>query len=463
MYRKFLLYIVLALVCVACSTDDMLGEGGKEGGKVTFSLFASKANTGTLVGDAEECELIKWYRVVITKPGSQQIVRCIDNTLGSAVEKDQLEEIQITPGTYSVYAFANIDFDYLNDLGIKEGGTIPANINTLTYRVPHHFAATPDADGNPQGQLVSAEDFADAGEYIPMTGLAPQTIEASTRVSQTYNIEVRRLFAKLEFVFTNKTTSDIQVNGLSVGGMNYNAQAAGNILLMNYEEQRHQLNYTVPEKPATLSFAFGTPEVLSKDGPAVSHSFYVLESRADNATNTFPLSFNITKKGVSPSATEDAVRYALTDPNTITLIHRNDWIVLPITLTDWQMRLEGLSYPPIGGYAEADIAENDQQDFLVTFYGPGDFVIRPFVRRYYDAADWFGLDDKTRIEGDPVIEVDNTSKLFNKVPRLTKSGEILGTMNQAPGKVASLTVSLNVKVSASLTQTIKRKIYVTQK
>lgn len=465
MFKKIFFYIALIVAFVACS-DDVATEK-ENGGEVTFALRASRANTGAYVPDAASCELIKWYRVVITERNSRSIIRCIDKTLASSVEMDPMDEIKLSPGMYDVYAFANIDFDYLAGLGIKEGGSVPTDIQTKGYLVPDYFNATLNADNDYEGQLVNADAFAAAGHYIPMTGIAPQPIEVTDRVNQTFDIEVRRLFAKLEFVFSNNLAQNLQVNGLSVGEMTHNAAAGGSIRLMNYEESRDRLNLLefTPDKAATLSHTFAAPAVIPNDGTEVSRSFYVLESLGNSVTNSFPLSFSVTPEGQSAGSVADDIRLALTDEKTITLIHRNDWIVIPVKLIDWQMRLEAVHYPPIGGYPEADIDMDNSVEFVVTFHGPGDFELRPFVRKYFGSAEWFGVNDPTKVVGAPVITFEDPDHLLAKVPVFSKSGEIICRMNLKPGKQAILTVALDVKQSEEplVTRTIKRKIYITQK
>lgn len=461
---RHIFFLLLATICLVACTDDQESKDDYKG-EVRFSLSATRANTGDYVADAADCELIKWYRVVITSNNNRTILRCIDKTLSSAVELDPMDEIVLNEGTYNVYAFANIDFDYLTSLGIKEGGTVPADITTLRYKVPTYFNATPDANGKLQGALVSASDFAAAGGYIPMTSLAPQTVQVTSRVSQTFNIEVRRLFAKLEFVFSNTTGEHLQVNGISVGNMTVNKSSTeGSILLRNYEENRDML--TIEDITATLSHNFETPSVIKSNGTEVSHSFYVLESIANTITRSFDLAFNITHEGeAATGAPEDYMRYALTDPNTLTLIHRNDWIVIPITFSDWQMRLEARTYPPIGGYPEAEIEETESNEFVVKFDGGGEFSIRPFIRKFSDGDNWFGLDNTAKIQGTPVITVDDTDGIFLTEPTLNATSEIRGRMKVAPGKQAIITLTVKVITSTSplVTKVLTRKIFVTQK
>lgn len=463
---KRLTYIILTVLLLTACTADVSDRGGT--GVMRFSLSARTVNTGDYTNGELECERIRWYRVIITSASDRRVIYSIDKKLDESVVLDELEELILTAGTYHVYAFANIDTTYLSSLGLTEGGMVPENINTIRYTIPGYFNATEDPTTQQlQGDLVEVSQFAAAGHYVPMTGLAPQVIEVSQRVTQTYNIEVRRLFAKMEFAFRNATSEDLQINSIAVSDMTTNI-SGGSVLLMNYEENRQSIDLPYVLKDATLSHPFASPLAVYAAGETVRRSFYVLESRASRITNSFDLRFGITRLGESESgvATDD-MRYALTDPATLTLIHRNDWITIPVTLGDWQMRLEARSYPPIGGYAEAELDQQSSDEFVVAFVGGGDFVIRPFIRKAYDGSDWFGIDDKTKVVGTPEIEVqDGPSKLFINDPELTASGEILGKMAIFPGRSACITIRVRVIEGTTpllTTKTLTRKIYVTQK
>lgn len=447
------------LTLAACTAED---ETMDDRGTVRFSLGATRANTGSYVSEATDCELIKWYRVAMTQRGSREIVLCIDKDLTQARELDPLDEIQLNPGSYDVYAFANIDRAYLDGLGIRKGGAVPEDIGTLRYAVPGYFDATPDAEGRLQGTLLSTEAFAAAGGYIPMTSLAPQQVEVSARVSQTFNIEVRRLFAKLEFVFRNPTDEDLQVNSIAVGNMTPRGEAPGSILLMNYEESRDALSLPADLKQATFTHTFASPSQLAARTGTATHSFYVLESRANSITNSFSLDFNVTRKGEAPTGSkEDYMRWALTDPATITLLHRNDWLVLPITLGEWQLRLEARSYPPIGGYPEAEVT-GESDEFNVKFRYMGEFSIRPSLRKY-GTTDWIYLDDTSVVESYD-LTVDTTSDgltdIFKKKP-VKKGSEIIGTIKSGVKGTALVTLTVHIDDGTGFKRTLTRKLYIT--
>lgn len=443
--RNYILTLLCMILASACSQEQP--EPNTTQGQKTARIRLS-APLGSRPKDAvSEYELIQYYRVVFaTVDGT--IARCIDGECDPAVELDPIETT-LGLGTYHVYGFANIDRDYLDGLGLHEGGQVPGNISNIRYFMPEPFSST---------ELLPVESMT---KPIPMTS-ARQSITVTGR-NQTFGIEVRRLFAKLEFVFSNPTNKDMQLASQSISNLTINgASGNGSILLMNYQEPVNSLNLPSPCPMASLTHTYATPLALSAGTTGVSQAFYVLESRSEEVSNSFFLDFDVR---TTENPTEEGFRYALTDPNTFTLIHRNDWIRIPITLGEWQMRLEARSYPPIGGYAEADVEESESNEFVVSFKGGGEFVIRPFIRKYYDESDWFGIDNKAKVVGTPTITVDDSESLFLTSPSLSNSGEILGKMNIAQGKKACIEIAVDVATSTSplITKTLKRKIFVTQK
>lgn len=445
--------MMVAISFMACTDDDAAtsNEEGSYDGKVRVVL-ATRANTGEYVPDFLSKELISTYSVVFADDRGN-VVEVVDGTCSPTVELDPFD-VQLSAGNYKIYAFANISKSYINSLGLVKGGKVPADLSTKRFVVPDVFN---------NSSLPYAADYAG---FVPMTGICPQEIEVTGRITQTFAVEVRRIFAKVEFVFQNNTPKNLQLNALSISDMTVNS-GLGSVLLMNYEEDRDHLSLPAGDTSyRTLSYNYGSPLVINSGATSASQTFYVLESRANNITNSFQLDFNITDKGVAPSGDEDDyMRYGLTNPATLTLIHRNDWITIPITLIDWQMRLEARSYPPIGGYPEAEIEETASNEFVVTFHGGGDFSIRPFIRKYSDGSEWFGIDDKAQISGTPTVTVDDPMSLFTKTPELKATGEIIGRMRVYAGYTACITVTADVVISNSplVTKTLKRKIYVTQK
>lgn len=461
------LILALVAVCMAsCTSDELPGNKPASGGdevKVNFTL-ASRASSG--IGTPEnpvaalEVERFNRYWVVFTDgSANNNIVAIVKNTC-PLTERDEFT-VSLSPGSYKVYGFANIDGAYLDGLGIREGQKMPDLSGTLF---------TPDSRffGNSVTTLLPVETFqADytAGNNlgIPMTSSGGQTVNITNAVTVTTSIEVVRMFAKVEFVFGNNTANDLTLRGQSISNLSVNRPGGGYIPLYNDDDRNFDFLNATPFK--TLSHSYGAGLDLPQGASGVKRAFYVLESKADELTNSFLLDFNVVTKGEAPVDETDYMRYALTDEHTLTAIRRNDWLRIPVTFTDWQMRLEAHTYPPIGGYPEAEISETESNEFVVVFDGGGDFTIRPFIRKFGDGDNWFGIDNTAKIQGTPMITVDDTDGLFLTAPALNATGEIRGRMRVASGKNAIITITTTVITSTTplMTKPLTRKIYVTQK
>lgn len=458
---------MLLCLCLftACASEE--GEHATEYGdavKVSFKLNAtdpakqSRANTGQYVAAVEPWELIHSYRVVITD-NAGKIVALTDKTLDGSTEYDPVD-IELRRGTYKAYGFANIDFTYLSDLGITMGATMP-NLDDIRYFVEGYGAQYFNGE-----TLLPMSVLQNSGKYIPMTSVNGQEVTVTDRVNQTFGIEVRRLFAKIEFAFTNSTTQDLQLNSLSVSNLTINKNNTPAIFLMNHEDQGTDLCY-LPEtfEQATQKHVFATPLALETgaDKAAKTECFYVLESKADANTNSFMLNFNITPKA-STATYADSDRYALTNPETLTLIHRNDWIKIPITIGDWLMDLDVYCYPPIGGYPEAEVEKTSETEFHTTFLSPGEIAIDANFHKFYDEATKFYLTDFDRIVGTPSIVIGGNTAIFDKQPTL-RSGEITARLNNTAGTayVDLTTTFYPDAANKSVTKTMTRRIYITRK
>lgn len=444
---RILPLVLLANVIFSCTGDydDIENSEDYTGTPVSVAVnIATKANTGVYAAPVDPEDLIAKYRIAFAQTNGR-IVAIVDNTC-APTEKDPFE-VRLSPGTYNVYAFANMDGNYLDELGIIEGNNIPSNIKTLRYHVPGHFS---------DGKLLAKEDL---GGYIPMTGICPQRIQITERVNQTFNVEVRRLFAKIQFDYTNKTKTKWELRSQSIHDLTVNAtDGNGSILLMNYEEGRDQLSLLTPAPKATLSHTYTTPLTLNAEGGEASQTFYVLESEANSLTNCFMMEFNVALPKSEDS--DENIRYSLTDPSVLTLIHRNDWIRIPVTLADWLLHLEVLFYPPIGGYPGAEIKEDGTNEFTVSFASGGDFIINPTVYRYDLPEDKFSFTDTRRVLGTPTITTTGDISIFEygKQPRFTDSGEILGTLSNSFKGTACVTVSMDIITNPGVTPAVIKKL-----
>lgn len=228
-YAFLLRYALLALplACASlmssCSDDD---DGGTyDNGPVTVRLNVSAAQIGDLNGTraegdivpADEHEFINTLKVYIVND-AKQIVQDLSPDLSSNIlaKTGDLEEwhsdpITIASGTYTVYAFANVD-GYDGEFGTESGQRAITQM-TMTEFLNDCFAIDQQVrDGdlaeyriyNPAENL----DFAN-GMYIPMS--AKKTITVTPNTSDI-SIGLDRLVSKVritvpdnQYVSTNST------------------------------------------------------------------------------------------------------------------------------------------------------------------------------------------------------------------------------------------------------------------
>lgn len=486
--KKLLLALLipcLALI-VGCSesVDDEYAKNFGDYVSVTVDLGAASpgqssraANTGQYVADVEPWELMRQYRVVFAGTDGT-IYAVVDKEIqGDPVESDAVS-VELRTGDYMVYAFANIPTADLSEF--VKGATIPSDLATRHYFVSKYFSTT-----DTEKRLLPVETFADDFAHgrnvgIPMTSVCGQAVHVTERVNQRFGIEVRRLFAKLQFDFSYRLPAgspDLRLKSQSVSNLTVNEVKGVKvpaIRMMNYEGLIPDEDRTVAPLLASgfkfdkLSHSYGAGLALTPlgatSGVQQSQSFYVLESLGDEATNSFELEFDVEKAvGMTPEA--DKVRYGITNPDNLTCIHRNDWIRIPVTIGEWTMDLDVYCYPPIGGYPEAHIDKPSETEFHVTFDSPGAIALYPSFHRYFDDASKFTLADLGRIVS-VTIDGPKGDDIFvgGKAPRY-KSGEITATLATAEGTayIDVTTVFRPDPAQPAITKSIKRRIYLTRK
>ena len=116
---------------------------------------------------------------------------------------------------------------------------------------------------------------------------------------------------------------------------------------------------TVRYQPATIPLTLAA----KNDGNTEDEGtffFYVNETDATFTTteNQLSLRFKVQRQRADNQWYDEEIRYGVTthygNGNTgqdgFNVIRRNDWIHIPIHLTDWQFRIEPLAFVPIAGY-----------------------------------------------------------------------------------------------------------------
>lgn len=192
-----------------------------------------------------------------------------------------------------------------------------------------------------------------------------------------YNLDKDKEYAFSDIVITgNVQTTD----GVTLEGLTLPSGASTDVGTVTY----------TPSSAFTLDAKGGTK-------PTGSLFFYVNETDASFTTmqNQLSLRFKIKRGG-----TIQELRYGVTThyddgttgSNGFNVIRRNDWIHIPVILTDWQFRVEPLAFVPIAGYPAATVSS----DGLTTTFSTGGMIaLQPFVKKY-DENTW-------RAFGDPEI------------------------------------------------------------
>ncbi len=421
-----LLVAAMGFACFSCSEDvseradePVLPQNKSIAVTVATKDIATRA-MGTFTADALPNELIHSCFVVFVNADGT-VAEVVDLPSSAGVPSQEFNVV-LKQGKYDVYAFANILKTSLSSLKVTKGETF-GNIAAATYDV--------------NAKTLTASD------NIPMSGFlnnmevaANGTVKIGDIPKNEVTIQVTRMVGKLEFQFTNASTSDITVTEVS-----FKPTAKGEVKLLpgggisagESEEDG------VKKNP---NLALSTDE----DNKTKSFAFYIREVKSDHPTGNFPITIKY-KKGAS--GTEETLTALLYD---LTQIYRNDWIRVPITLTDYKLTLDVEFYPPIGGFP-AVISEEKEDEYYVTFGTGG----------------WFGIDvvavnkaDDTPKKAE-IIGVDydeNASTFFRKNPTVESSGELTGEINFDLTSGANSVVTIKVKViDGTVEKEFKRKLH----
>lgn len=210
----WLLPWLCAVPLASCSFDDDIDTGGD--GTATLQLSITAREEGDLNTRADEvgtngeymhnlCVLIVDGNNVVTK---KLLPNTDDEFVGNtAAQQGNLKSWVSDPftlpeGTYTVYAFANIDTYYDNLWGSLTGLQSGASLTTLNVDIDNIVLDDPAAKIN----------FAE-GKFIPMSAKQQVVVTATTK---SISIGLDRLVSKIRMSITGKP--DTKVTALSFGG-----------------------------------------------------------------------------------------------------------------------------------------------------------------------------------------------------------------------------------------------------
>lgn len=365
---KNLPILLLLLIMAACSsdTDAALSE---EGTSVRVTLRLSVAGNNATRADAvldsdknaSADEMMKNWKVIVADANDKVVNTFAEENLDNLETDEVTQSVTLIKGsTYHFYSFANLSWTELGFADAPSVGTDVSALNTRTFSI----------NGN---------DFNPASG-IPMSNRQTYTVKGEA--DESFDLIVVRMLAKMEFQFTNATTSALTVTGITLSDITSNV--ADNICLLPAYQTGENLNGPddmgagdlIPNLPTGATKADFTKTVDLSVGANAQEvtTFYLNESQV--AKDTYPGYFVITLSVSKGGGTSVEQRYALLSWKEIA---RNDYRTIPIRLDDYSLEIIPYDFPAIGVYP-ASVREEDGK-FTCTFHAGGDFYIVPRVKQ----------------------------------------------------------------------------------
>lgn len=396
----WLLPWLCAVPLASCSFDDDIDTGG-DNAPATLQLSITAREEGDLntrVGTevGQDNEYMHNLLVLFIQNGKVVKKFLPDLRYDEAAKVGNLktwesEKFTLTPGTYTVYAFANIDTYYDEHwgslTGLEENAQIPEGVDIDNIVL----------EDNPASKL----DF--VTYFIPMSAKEDVTVTSDTR---KVSIGLDRLVSKIRMSITGKT--DTKVTALSFGGY------ADKIGLFS-DTPVNNMQYTC--KHIVLNGEESQSIQLNDDGTYQFADFYV-NSSPNNSGYTVTLETD-EKNGTTYTAT--TVRKELP---------RNSIYPLSLNLTGYDVTLDLHCWvSPIGNvpievelspnpdYYTCTIPEGSQFEFTVGVTPSGTTTIEKLKSAWtFDKESVTGLAFDNYTEGDTTVKGHVTAsagKTFN--------------------------------------------------
>lgn len=387
--KNFFLYmtLLLAIFCLeACSPEaneePEIISPGTVGVTCHLGIVASSATDASSATRADYSdthmvagELMKnWFVVIVD--ANRKIVDVVKNDSYASTETERATDSfweRLTPGTYTFYAFANIQPSELGLEGKQKGDVIDDNyLETLKYSVKIPSITFTDHWSDYE------HDYFPTG--IPMSNKQVVTITAQ---SKSVSLEVVRMVAKMQLRITNTTSHDITIKGVTLSDVTPNV--ADNLMLLpasDATDDNGTVHVSAPNLAigesqkqvaayASQATSSGHDYIVLRNGGQKNICFYVNESAATAENKYFVLQL----KTSDDTNTEVNHRYAMLDWRQIC---RNDYRVVPISLEDYAIEWKVEAFSPIG---VLPAVEDDGENLTIRFDYYGEFHIIPSVKQ----------------------------------------------------------------------------------
>ena len=294
-----------------------------------------------------------------------------------------------------------------------------------------------------------------------------ETYEVSKDV--TIRLTLYRMLTKIRFDLTNTTGKELKLKTIKLGNVtpNHTAEKPSYLTFLPQRDANGGQLTTFPLPAGTAKRSTETLETnvsgetgsTLADKASFTRRVYFNESVSDHASGQFPLELQYSF--TSPS--EEVTRNALIK---LSSLPRNNAAIVPIKITNYDVKLETFFYPPIGGYPGFREENNTEEKYYsIIFEGGGDFVMRPYVYAYADRHSpekWYELTNTTLIKNYG-LTVEDPDGIFTTKPHFDPvTGEILGSLD--PIQTGTATVQLGVTIiltaDPEVTQVFNRTLYI---
>lgn len=335
----------------ACSGDEGGGPDIPDSkyAKLTISLSSmdnsAPTQTKAAITDGDDSgyeHFISDYRIIILQKGADDTYKVSHNISGNDANNgnpnsETTKEVELEIGqTYKFYAFANLD-------GLANGGDYIKNL-----------AIDAELDLSHAVELKTMDEYT-GSTYIPMSsyGTAVTVAESNNPVS----LQLIRLVGKVSLSIDNGTEGELKIRKVQLGQF----RTGGPVYLLPYDAAKGEATKLLeatgnmdetyaPSFPGeltdgTITGTFAEKKLLSADltlQEGVTYffpAFYANETRFTAVNSGKPLMITTDIDG----------RNAEPKPTTFNFIRRNDWLQIPILISNAETTISiDQQHMPIG-------------------------------------------------------------------------------------------------------------------
>jgi len=379
--------LLAALMLPGCSDDEGGGPDNPTDRYRTVVVSISSRNnaepvgTRALNGPAEdditteedekyERTIDSWWLIILKQNNDTYTVeRVLSSEGGTATDPEQYDstvddsaerydtsigvELEIDQN-YRFYALANLD-------GLENATIVKNAINTLAKD-----ASFDPASLNAQLKEMSAYHEEEGGNYIPMSSYGYDQYVDGTTDKLDKDIELIRLIGKVTLEVRNKTGQDLTLKSLKMGQF----RSSGDVYLFPWDvnettklllKETGKLNIEgdIPKFPTTLTEAEGftattfyndetgvsIPQYNDTDGTGAKYYTYYVDETYNQTASDPELLISVE---TNPRRDDNE------KPSGFSFVRRNDWLQIPIQITNVTTKIEiDQKHMPIGGLPES--------------------------------------------------------------------------------------------------------------